>query len=109
MSYQASSIYVCQGNSSNNYSIYFLANRQILYLSALMRKKIILIAALLIVLLDFSSCRMREVGVAGNNYFSPRHTRRHYAREKKMNTRHMFWGKHRSGMRPYRHRGQVRY
>jgi hypothetical protein len=73
-----------------------------------MRTKIILIAALLLVLLDFSSCKMRDIRVT-HNYFAPSHTRRHYAREGKMNVRHAFWGKHRYGMRPYRHRGQVRY
>ncbi len=94
---------------NNNYSIYFLTNQLILYLSALMRNKIILIAALLFMLLDFSSCRMREIGVSGTNYFAPTRTRHHWAREKKMNTRHMFWGRHRYGMRPYSHRGQIRF
>jgi len=73
-----------------------------------MRNKIILIVMALFMLLDFSSCVMREPRET-HNHFSPSHTRRHYGRERHMSVRRAYWGKHRSGMRPYKHRGQIRY
>ncbi len=73
-----------------------------------MRNKIIFVGVLLLVIISFGSCRMHYER-APKRYFQNTRTTKHWGRERHVNTRRMFWGKHRSGMRPHHQRGMFRY
>ncbi len=73
-----------------------------------MKNKILLLIALLVILLEGSGCRMHQEH-ARNNYFHATRTSRHWGRQPKVNVRHMFWGRHRYGPRPYTNRGHYRF
>ncbi|MCF8448392.1 MAG: hypothetical protein K9G49_00860 [Taibaiella sp.] len=74
-----------------------------------MKRKLLLLFALLFLLLDMSSCRMRDVqGTSYKVYNQPRKNSRHYGAKKSIWQRKALWGNKRYGPRPHAHRGRYR-
>jgi len=71
------------------------------------RKLVILFAFLGVLLVSFSSCRMRYAQVPSyKKMHSPQKTRRHYGARKSIWPRKAMWGKKHYGPRPHGSRGR---
>jgi len=73
------------------------------------RKLLVLFAFLAVLMVSFSSCRMRYATAPSfNKMSSPKDTRRHYGAPRNSWQRKTFWGKKHYGPRPYKNRGRYR-
>lgn len=85
-----------------------LADNYFFYLGGIMARKFILSIVLLLLLVNLSSCYMHTVGGMPHHWHPSGRTHRHWGISRNTGVHHNFWGKHRYGPKPNRHRGHYR-